>query len=148
MLTFPQCSLGGDIQKWTSIMVAGPRGTQLQALGNLTCAHRGGHARVAEGRDAQGRSNAATSAAYPIGMAAFVMWALARSAVRAAACGSLIVPWAVGDLDASPPSDVASFIGAALAIACGEAQHARTAAVERSPDQPTANLWPNTARGP
>ena len=116
MLTFPQCALGGDFQKWTSIMTGGPRAAQLQALGDLTCEHKGGHARVAEGRDAQGRSNAAASAAYPIGMAAFVMWALARPAVRAAACGSLTSPWAVGDLDASPPSNVASFVGDALHV--------------------------------
>ena len=116
MLTFPQCALGGDFQKWTSIMAAGSRAAQLQALGDLTCEHKGGHARVAEGRDAQGRSNAAASAAYPIGMAAFVMWALARPAVRAAACGSLTFPWAVGDLDASPPSNVASFVGDALHV--------------------------------
>ena len=84
MLTFPQCALGSDFQKWTSLMAAGPRAQQLQALGTLTCSHVGKHIRVAEGRDAQGKSNAAASGAYPIGMAAFVIWALARPDVRQA----------------------------------------------------------------
>ena len=116
MLTFPQCALGGDFQKWTSLLVAGPRASQLQALGELTCTHGGKHARVAEGRDTQGRSNAAASAAYPIGMAAFVMWALARPAVRhACAFGvPVTVPQRVGGIPARPPSDVAPFVGAAL----------------------------------
>ena len=41
MLTFPQCALGSDFQKWTSLMAAGPRAQQLQALGRLTCSHVG-----------------------------------------------------------------------------------------------------------
>jgi hypothetical protein len=83
--TFPQCAPGSDFQKWTSLMAAGPRAQQLLALGKLTCSHVGKHRRVAEGRDAHGKSNAAASGAYPVGMAAFVIWALAcRPDVRQA----------------------------------------------------------------
>jgi len=85
-LTFPQCALGGDFQKWTALMAAGPRAQQLEALAALRCVHSK-HARVAEGRDGNGASNAAASGAYPLGMAAFVMWALARPDVRAEASG-------------------------------------------------------------
>ena len=47
--------------------------------------------------------------------------------------------------DASPPSNVASFVGDALhVVRCGEAQHARTAAVERSGG--SSVLWRNTMR--
>jgi hypothetical protein len=78
-VTFAQCSLGGDFKKITTLMTAGPRARQLRGLNGLRCVHgKGEHARVAGGRDAQGRSEAAASGAYPVGMTAFCAWALLR----------------------------------------------------------------------
>ena len=77
-VTFPQCALAEDwYQKWTTLMTAGPRAHELRQLGQLSCTHTK-HARVARGRNAAGVSHAAASGAYPLGMVAFVVWALLR----------------------------------------------------------------------
>ena len=48
-ITFPQCRLGGQFQKWTTLM-ASPRAAQrLAHLGHLECTHQS-HARVAMGQ--------------------------------------------------------------------------------------------------
>ena len=100
-LTFPQCAFGGLFQKWTTLMAAGPRANQLMALGQLECTHDK-HERVAMGRDAAGASNAAAAGAYPIGMTAFVMWALARPELRS------------GQWPVAAPTDVRPYVGDAL----------------------------------
>ena len=117
-LTFPQCAMGGDFQKWTVLMAAGPRAEQLQALGRLTCTHEK-HKRVAQGRDSNGESNAAASGAYPLGMAAFVMYALVRPELRSppgAHANSDGPGMGTTRAGVPPPSDVAPFVGAALDV--------------------------------
>ena len=127
-LTFPQCALGGDFQKWTALMAAGPRAQQLEALAALRCVHSK-HARVAEGRDKNGASNAAASGAYPLGMAAFVMWALARPDVRAEATAPPPDVWELQALVGSALDGVRQSIrgqellnAQAVAAFCGETQ--------------------------
>ena len=124
--TFPQCALGGDFQKWTSLMVAGPRASQLRGLGMLKCEHAK-HRCVAEGRNSKGASNAAASGAYPLGMAAFVMWALARPSVRAGGCSPPICD--IAELVGSSLEGVRQSIrvqeqlnAQAVAVFCGDAQ--------------------------
>ena len=46
-------------------------------LDGIPCTHEK-HDRVARGRDPQGRSNAAESAAYPLGLVALLVWILLR----------------------------------------------------------------------
>ena len=76
MITFPQCVFG-PFQKWTTLLVAGPRAFEFEVLADLRCVHTS-HAKVARGRDERGRSNAAASAAYPLGMVALLVWILLR----------------------------------------------------------------------
>ena len=76
LISFPQCVFG-PFQKWTTLYVAGPRAFEFEVLAGLKCTHSS-HARVARGRDERGRSNAAASAAYPLGMVALLVWILLR----------------------------------------------------------------------
>ena len=94
----------------------------------LRCVHSK-HARVAEGRDKNGASNAAASGAYPLGMAAFVMWALARPDVRADGTAPPPDVWELQALVGSALDGVRQSIrgqellnAQAVAAFCGETQ--------------------------
>jgi hypothetical protein len=52
LLSFPQCRLGGDFQKWTSVLVTGALRDGLRSWGALRCTH-GTHARQAVGAAAR-----------------------------------------------------------------------------------------------
>ena len=52
LVTFPQCRLGGDFQKWTTLLATPAAAAKLQWLGELQCTH-GKHARVAKGEAAR-----------------------------------------------------------------------------------------------
>ena len=67
-----QCMLGGDFRKATTLMAAGPRAERLTPFRTLFCTHAS-HARVAFGRDDQGRLHSAAAAAYPVEMCQWVM---------------------------------------------------------------------------
>ena len=66
----PQCALDAPWQKWT-VLIASPRlHSLIKHLGSLRCTHyHTGHADVARGHDARGRSRSALSAAYTPKMA-------------------------------------------------------------------------------
>lgn len=66
LITFPQCALGGQFQKWTTLMVAGPAAGALQPLDGLRCDHhKARHTRVAKGTEPDGSPSSAAAAAYP-----------------------------------------------------------------------------------
>ena len=58
-ITFPQCALGSDFQKWTTLLVSPQLVPQLVDLSRLACQHPDGHRDVAVG------ARAARAAAYP-----------------------------------------------------------------------------------
>ena len=65
---FPQCALGGDAQKWTTLIYS-PALADLDRLGKLRCSHRREEHRVrGAGRDARGVWATAALAAYPADM--------------------------------------------------------------------------------
>jgi len=72
-VTFAQCAFGGDFQKLTTLMAAGPRAATLRSLERKVCVHGSqAHARQAKGYDLDGKSNSAAAAAYPPLMCACV----------------------------------------------------------------------------
>ena len=72
-VTFAQCAFGGDFQKMTTLMAAGPRAAALRQLERMVCTHGSApHARQAKGYDLDGKSNSAAAAAYPPLMCACV----------------------------------------------------------------------------
>jgi hypothetical protein len=75
---FPQCALGGEYQKWTTLMYSDELEPHLGHLGQLRCTHVR-HMRQASGRDVDGEWRSAAAAAYPPAM----------NAVLAHACASL-----------------------------------------------------------
>ena len=72
--TFPQCALGGEFQKWTTVLMSPDLSPLASYLNSLGCSHTD-HARVARGFDANGASEGAAAAVYPPRMC--LMWAQA-----------------------------------------------------------------------
>ena len=66
-VTFPQCALGGDFQKWTTLWFSAGLRDRLRRLSACTCRHVT-HRDVARGRGLQGRWHSAEAAAYPAQM--------------------------------------------------------------------------------
>lgn len=63
-VTFPQCALGSEFQKWTTLLADGPAAESLQSLSRLRCSHER-HKKVARGFDSDGRSNSMEAGKYP-----------------------------------------------------------------------------------
>ena len=66
-VTFPQCALGGQFQKWTTLWYTPRLHGVLHTLSACTCRHTS-HAEVAHGRGLRGRWHSAEAAAYPAQM--------------------------------------------------------------------------------
>ena len=71
MVTFPQCALGGQYQKWTSLLFSVELEPSLSHLRKLTCTHSS-HAKQAAGQDPDGEWKSAEAAAYPEAMNALL----------------------------------------------------------------------------
>ena len=71
MATFPQCALGGEFQKWTSLLYSVELEPSLAHLRKLTCVHAR-HAKQATGQDPDGKWRSAGAAAYPAAMNALL----------------------------------------------------------------------------
>ena len=85
MVTFAQCALGGEYQKWTSLMCSPDVWPALECLQARVCTHGYElHSKQASGVDAQGVFKSRAAAAYPSEMVA----ALARAATGVAAKGA------------------------------------------------------------
>ena len=54
--TFPMCAMGGEYQKYTTVLAIGPRAHRVRVLNTLACTHAK-HKKVAAGYDEQGSSN-------------------------------------------------------------------------------------------
>ena len=66
-VTFPQCALGGDFQKWTTLWYSNGLRGQLDGLSVCACQHQG-HRDIARGRGQRGEWHSAEAAAYPTRM--------------------------------------------------------------------------------
>ena len=75
-VSFPQCALGGEFQKWTTLLFSVGFETPLRELGSLRCDHAL-HPKQASGL-ADGKWRSAEAAAYPAGMNAIVTHACAH----------------------------------------------------------------------
>eukprot|EP00965_Chrysotila_dentata_P047430 1573366-Pleurochrysis_carterae.AAC.1 len=64
LITFPQCALGADAQKYTTLLVSPGIAPSLQSLADLHCDHRT-HNSIAGGRKDGDVWSSAQSAAYP-----------------------------------------------------------------------------------
>ena len=71
MATFPQCALGGQYQKWTSLLYSVELESSLSQLRRLTCTHVR-HAKQAAGQDPDGKWRSSDAAAYPAAMNALL----------------------------------------------------------------------------
>lgn len=78
---FPQCALGGEYQKWTTLLYSVDLEPFLSVLGELTCTHTK-HAKQARGRDVDGKWRSAAAAAYPAAMNAHLADACVRTMRR------------------------------------------------------------------
>ena len=83
-VTFPQCALSGDFQKWTTLIYSIDLHHMLEPLGHLKCTHTR-HAKQAAGLDEDGKWRSAEAAAYPaemnarlaaVGAAFKIIWGL------------------------------------------------------------------------
>eukprot|EP00965_Chrysotila_dentata_P158018 5220759-Pleurochrysis_carterae.AAC.1 len=64
LITFPQCALGADSQKYTTLLVSPGISPMLRSLSDLCCEHHS-HASIAGGRKHSDQWSSAASAAYP-----------------------------------------------------------------------------------
>ena len=76
-ITFAQCMIGGDFQKYTTLLVSPGMSTHVDALSGLKCIHKS-HARRAGGDKVDGRWVSAEAAAYPAELNLFFAQAFAR----------------------------------------------------------------------
>ena len=77
-VSFPQCALGGEFQKWTTFLYSEDLHSVLSKLGDLGCSHIR-HAEVAIGIGEDGKWRSATAAAYPMAMNAVLLEAFRAS---------------------------------------------------------------------
>ena len=83
-ITFPQCALGAPVQKFTTLLCSPGAAAQLRHLASLRCTHyHEGHAQLAKGFDALGRSRSKLAAAYPAPMASAIGRVLATLPMQA-----------------------------------------------------------------
>ena len=75
---FPQCMLGGEFQKWTTLLYSEDLEPYLSPLGGLRCTHVK-HAKQARGRGIDGKWRSAAAAAYPAPMNAHLADACLRT---------------------------------------------------------------------
>ena len=66
-VTFPQCALGSEFQKYTTLLYSVGLDKAIGPLDSLTCSHKR-HAKQAVGLDDEGKWRSADSAAYPFEM--------------------------------------------------------------------------------
>ena len=66
-VTFPQCALGSQFQKYTTLLYSVGLDKAIGPLDSLTCSHKR-HAKQAVGLDDEGKWRSADSAAYPFEM--------------------------------------------------------------------------------
>ena len=85
MVTFPQCALSGDYQKWTSLLYSSDLHRLMEPLGHLRCTHTR-HRKQAAGLDDEGKWRSADAAAYPAEMNARLA-AVAAAKIEAMAAG-------------------------------------------------------------
>lgn len=93
-VSFPMCAFGGAFQKWTALMVAGPRAPALRALRNLVCVHAR-HERRASGVGMSGELESAQAGAYPVLFCATVAGLLSLGGLCAAVAG-FVRRWRLG----------------------------------------------------
>ena len=82
MVTFPQCALGGEYQKWTSLLFSSDLLPVIGPLANLKCTHAR-HKKQAVGKDEEGKWRSAQAAAYPAEMNARLAAACASKLLKA-----------------------------------------------------------------